>query len=163
MMTALVLITAIATPAMAQQNVPDQEIVGVWYTYMLQFDGEEPLSIKDTNFSSLKVYRANGEYACAIMYLSADGKEITVQPHEYGTYSLKNGMYIEMGRTPAQPFNWTSATSFSGRFQKRTENWKKIKDCPKDLEQYIIDVCKLRKPSDNIEKMIKTDVFGVGK
>ena len=90
-----------ATCAMAQAKVADQEIVGVWIVSSMKFAGESKEHIGD-NYNQVKVYRANGEYACAEIIKEKDGN-YRILPHEYGTYYLKNGMYSEMGRKAINP------------------------------------------------------------
>lgn len=50
--------------ASAQQKISDKEIVGVWVMTSMMYEGENRNLISD-NYTQIKVYRANGEYACA--------------------------------------------------------------------------------------------------
>ena len=104
MMTVLVAVMAMvnATPLMAQQDVrvvvkrvevADDYLVGTWVMESYQFEGEGNTKIVcGTNYSQIKVYRANGEYACAEIAKLKDGS-VRVLPHEYGTYTFKNSVH----------------------------------------------------------------------
>ncbi len=156
MMMVAALIAVSTMPAMAQQKVADKEIVGVWYMESFSFEGESNVyNCKDTKYTNVKVYRKDGEYACAILSMNKNGKA-QITPHEYGTYSLKNGMYSEMGRS-AIPYTWVDKNTSKGKYKNRHDIWKKIENCPKELEQYFIDVCK-GVPTP-IEQLINEKIF----
>ena len=53
-----------ATSAFAQAKVADKEIVGVWIMTSMKWEGENKNHINEA-YNQIKVYRANGEYACA--------------------------------------------------------------------------------------------------
>ena len=146
-----------ASCALAQMKVPDKEIVGVWIMTSMKYDGEDREYISE-NYNQIKVYRANGEYACAEIIRQSDGKYY-VAPHEYGRYTLKNGMYSEMGRKPI-PYGWTSKTTSTGRWQNIIGQWKKVTDMPEAVAQHVVDKCKAAQPSpENIQQMMKKHIF----
>ena len=146
-----------ASCALAQVKVSDKEIVGVWIMTSMKYDGEDREYISE-NYSQIKVYRANGEYACAEIIRQSDGKYY-VAPHEYGKYTLKNGMYSEMGRKPI-PYGWTSKTTSTGRWQNIIGCWKKVTDMPEAVAQHVVDKCKAAQPSpENIQQMMKKHIF----
>lgn len=146
-----------ASCALAQVKVSDKEIVGVWIMTSMKYDGEDREYISE-NYSQIKVYRANGEYACAEIIRQSDGKYY-VAPHEYGKYTLKNGMYSEMGRKPI-PYGWTSKTTSTGRWQNIVGCWKKVTDMPETVAQHVVDKCKAAQPSpENIQQMMKKHIF----
>lgn len=146
-----------ASCALAQMKVPDKEIVGVWIMTSMKYDGEDREYISE-NYGQIKVYRANGEYACAEIIRQSDGKYY-VAPHEYGKYTLKNGMYSEMGRKPI-PYGWTSKTTSTGRWQNIIGQWKKVTDMPEAVAQHVVDKCKAAQPSpENIQQMMKKHIF----
>lgn len=136
--------------AMAQQKISDKEIIGVWIMTSMKYEGEDKELISD-NYNQVKVFRANGEYACAEIVKRNDGKYV-ILPHEYGTYSLKNGMYSEMGRKPIK-WNWIDKVTTKGRWFNRIDAWKKVVNMPNELSQHIVDKCKAAK--DSPEKMQK--------
>lgn len=146
-----------ASCALAQVKVSDKEIVGVWIMTSMKYDGEDREYISE-NYSQIKVYRANGEYACAEIIRQSDGKYY-VAPHEYGKYTLKNGMYSEMGRKSI-PYGWTSKTTSTGRWQNIIGQWKKVTDMPEAVAQHVVDKCKAAQSSpENIQQMMKKHIF----
>lgn len=146
-----------ATSAMAQAKVADKEIIGVWIMSSMKFEGENKELITDS-YNQVKVYRANGEYACAEIVKQNDGS-YRILPHEYGTYYLKNGMYSEMGRK-AIKYEWVDKTTSKGRWMNRIDIWKKVTDMPEALTQHIVDKCKANQSSPaNIQQMMKKYIF----
>lgn len=143
--------------AMAQAKVADKEIIGVWIMKSMKWEGEDKEYINDS-YNQVKVYRANGEYACAEIVKSKDGT-YTIMPHEYGTYTMKNGMYSEMGRE-AIKYQWVDKVTSKGRWMNRIDLWKKVVDMPEELTQHIVDKCKssLTSPA-NIQKMMQNYIF----
>lgn len=145
-----------ASSAMAQAKVADKEIIGVWIMSSMKYEGESKELINDS-YNQVKVYRANGEYACAEVAKMKDGSYL-ILPHEYGTYSLKNGMYTEMGRKPIK-FTFIDKTHFGGRWKNRIDRWKKV-SMPEKLTQYIVDKCKYtRKEPKEIQQLMKKHIF----
>lgn len=143
----------------AQTKYTDKDLVGVWMLESMQWDGEKKtICGKESGYCSFKYYGADGEYACSEVALSKDGKCILL-PHEYGTYTFKNGVYTEMGR-PATPDGlvMTSKTSFKGRWKTRTEIWKKI-TLPEKVVRYIVDSCKMKEMPSDIQQSIKQTMF----
>ena len=180
-MTVLVAVIAMvnATPLMAQQDVrvvvkrvdnetpkkievADNYLVGTWVMEYYQFEGEgNTKNICGTNYSQVKVYRANGEYACAEIAKFNDGS-VQVYPHEYGTYTFKNGRYSEMGRpeVEADGFVVVDKNTFKGRWKNRHDSWKRA-SLPDKLVDYIVAQCKAKQegaPKD-IQQLIKTHIF----
>ena len=156
-MTFLMVIMALAnaTQLKAQQKVDDKELVGTWVLQYMQYDDNEKIMCNKT-YTQIKVYRANGEYACAEITKNTDGA-YQVFPHEYGTYSLKNGRYSEMGRPVVAEdcFVWVDKNTFRGRFFNRRDEWKKTK-LPEKLVNYIVAQCKAKQEGDpkDIQEMI---------
>lgn len=150
----VVMMMALISPisVKAQPKVDDKEIIGVWIMKSMKFDGEDKEYISE-NYNQVKVYRANGEYACAEIYKDKKGK-CHVAPHEYGTYSLKDGMYSEMGRKPIK-YNWVNKTTSMGRWKNRYDTWVKV-NIPENLTQHIVDKCKASQPSpEDMQRLIK--------
>ena len=146
-----------ATGLYAQAKVADKEIIGTWIMTSMKYEGENKEYI-GPDYNQVKVYRANGEYACAEVAKMKDGSYI-VLPHEYGTYSLKNGMYTEMGRKPIK-FTFIDKTHFGGRWKNRIDRWKKV-SMPETLTQYIVDKCKAtRQEPKEIQQLMKKHIFG---
>lgn len=146
-----------ASSVMAQAKVADKEIIGVWIMQSMKYEGEDKNYINDS-YNQVKVYRANGEYACAQIGKAKDGTYI-IMPHEYGTYYLKNGMYSEMGRAPIK-YQWVDKVTSNGRWMNRIDVWKKVVDMPEELTQHIVDKCKASQTSPTkIQDMMKKYIF----
>lgn len=140
---------------MAQQRVADKELIGVWLMESMQFEGEEK-TICGKDYSQIKVYRANGEYACAELVKSKDGK-CTVLPHEYGTYTFKNGNYTEMGRSGILLMD--DNNTFHGKWMNRHDVWKK-RDIPEKLVNFIVEKCKVAQNNSPVmQDLMKKYVF----
>ncbi|MDE5561050.1 MAG: hypothetical protein K2J00_04505, partial [Bacteroidaceae bacterium] len=122
--------------AMAQQKVTERDIIGVWIMTSFKYDGEERNYVGDA-YNQVKVYRPDGLYACAEIVRSKDGQYV-IYPHEYGTYSFKNGKYIEMGRDATDLMKMVDKTTFKGRWYNRYDEWKKVTDMPEKLTQHIL-------------------------
>ena len=140
---------------MAQQRVADKEIIGTWILESQKYDGEEELMCRK-DYSSIKVYRANGEYACAELVKSKDGTCI-VGPHEYGTYTYKNGKYTEMGR----PFViiMDDATHLHDTYMTRHEKWVKV-NLPTKLVDFIVEKCRVGlNNSAEMQTLMKKYIF----
>lgn len=143
--------------AMAQAKVADKEIIGVWIMESMKYAGEKKNYIGE-NYNQVKVYRANGEYACAEIVKQKNGK-YRIFPHEYGTYYLKNGMYSEMGRK-AIKYEWVDKTTSCGHWMNRIDTWKKIVDFPEALTQHIVDKCKANQASpEDMQQLMKKHIF----
>ncbi len=156
-LTTVALALAAFMPAAAQTK-PDPDLVGLWRAEVIQYDGEDPILWREkTNPPFLKVFRPNGEYACALFYLLNNGKEFSIRPHEYGRYTLEDGVYTEMGR----PTEMTvlSDSTYKQRWLNRVEHFKKLKDAPCEVEQFVLEACRLYHPPKELEETIKTNIF----
>jgi len=141
-------------------KVSEKELVGVWVLESMQFEGEKKITCgKESGYSQFKYYGADGEYACAEIALSNDGKCV-VMPHEYGTYSFKNGMYSEMGRPALKDaIVLTDKNTCRGKWMNRHDVWKKQRSMPQKLVRYIIDCCKTKEVPKDIQQLIKQNMF----
>lgn len=158
MLNATSMMAQVKAKGIGAPKVADKEIVGVWVMSSMKFEGENKELINE-NYNQVKVYRANGEYACAEIYKMKDGKYY-IAPHEYGKYTLKNGMYSEMGRK-AIKFTFIDKEHFGGRWKNRIDSWVKVKNFPESLTQHIVDKCKASQASpDDMQKMMKQYIFG---
>ena len=157
LLTAVALICAVHVNA--QTKVDDKEIIGVWIMESMQWEGEKKTACgKATGYSQFKYYGADGEYACAEIALTKDGK-VVVMPHEYGTYSFKDGWYSECGRKAIKDaIVLTDKNTYKGTWQKRHDIWKK-KALPERIVRYIVDCCKTKEIPADIQQMIKQSVF----
>ena len=146
----------------AQRDVrpSEKELVGVWLMESMQWEGEKKTMCgKQSGYAQFKYYGADGEYACAEIALTKEGKCV-VMPHEYGTYTFKEGWYSEMGRKPIKDaIVWVDKTTTKGTWQKRHDIWKKQTNMPEKLRKYIVDCCKTKNAPDDIQQMIKQTMF----
>lgn len=86
----------ISSNVMAQKaKTTDKDLIGVWVMESMKFEGQKENYIGG-DYNQIKVYRANGEYACAEVARVSES-ETMILPHEYGTYTFKNGKYTECG------------------------------------------------------------------
>lgn len=146
-----------ASAIMAQVKVADKEIIGVWVMSSMKYEGEGKELITD-KYEQVKIYLANGEYACAEIVKNSNGL-YCILPHEYGTYSLKDGKYTEMGRESGT-IGWVDKRTFRGRWFKRMDEWKKVDNMPEKLTQHIIGKCKAAQASPaNMQVLMKKYIF----
>ena len=158
MMTAM-LMCAIGMNAQTAK-IADTELVGAWIMESMQFEGEKKVVCgKESGYSQFKFYGADGEYACAEICLTKEGK-VVVMPHEYGTYTFKNGVYSEMGRPAVKPDEMVlvDKTTFKGKWMNRHDVWKK-KVLPDKVVKYIVNCCKFREAPADIQQLIKQNMF----
>ena len=156
-MVALLMTTAMGFAQNAK--VDDKEIVGVWLMESMQWEDEKKTVCgKESGYTQFKFYGADGEYACAEIALTKEGKCV-VLPHEYGTYSLKDGWYSEMGRPAIKDaITWIDNTTTKGTWMKRHDIWKKTQ-LPEKLVTYIVNCCKTKNAPEDIQQMIKQNMF----
>lgn len=81
---------------------------------------------------------------------------------------IRSGEYIEMGRkmVPGQSeFYMVDENTKGGRWYNRIDESKKVKDCPKGLENYLLECSRsgVTPPSGKMIKMIKKHIFGIEK
>ena len=157
LMTMALLMCAVTTNAQTT-NVTDRDLIGVWTLEWMQFDGEKKIVCgKETGYTQFKYYGPDGEYACAEIVLTRKGT-VVVMPHEYGTYTFKNGVYSEMGR-PASTLTQTDKTHFRGRWKNRSDSWVKHPQMPDKVVRYIVERCKLKDTPADIQQSIKQNIF----
>jgi len=148
-----------ATQVNAQTaRVADRELIGAWTMEWMQWDGEKKIVCgKTSGYTQFKYYGPDGEYANAEIVLTRDGV-VVVMPHEYGTYTFKNGVYSEMGR-PASELVLTDKTHFRGRWKTRTDMWVKHPSMPDKVVRYIVDCCKMKQTPSDVQQLIKQSMF----
>jgi len=158
-MMAVALMSALQVCAQ-NTKVADKELIGVWMMESMQWDGEKKtICGKESGYTQFKYYGADGEYACAEIALSKDGK-VVLMPHEYGTYTFKNGKYSEMGRPVVKPeeMQMIDKTHFKGRWTTLNQSWKKV-TLPQNVVRYMVDACKSKNTPANIQQSIKQVMF----
>lgn len=150
-----------ALQATAQNaKVDDKEIVGVWLMESMQWEGEKIIKCgKIMGYTQFKYYGADGEYASAGIAMSKDGT-CTIIPQEYGTYWLKNGLYMEMGREPLKDaVILIDKNTYKGTWKTRHDIWKKQTVFPEKLRKFIVDCCRMKEMPADIQQMIKQTIF----
>ncbi|MCR5643950.1 MAG: hypothetical protein K6G32_11545 [Prevotella sp.] len=81
-------------------------------------------------------------------------------PHEYGTYYLKDGWYMEMGREPLKDaVILTDKYTYKGTWKTRHDIWKKQPNIPEKLSKYIVDCCRMRETPAEIQQLMKQTMF----
>lgn len=152
----LVAFLTLGSSRLTAQKFPDKTLYGVWIMDSFQWEGEDKV-VCGKDYTQVKIYMPDGEYACA-EFVNQKG-EIHVLPHEWGSYTFKNGVYTEMGREPGE-LNLVDKDTFSGRWTTRFDVWKRAKDFPDKLRDYILFVCKANQsPSEEIKGMLKKHLF----
>lgn len=157
MMTAM-LMCAIGMNAQTAK-IADKELVGAWVMESMQYEGEKKIMCgKETGYTQFKYYGADGEYACAQIALTKEGKCV-LMPHEYGTYTFKDGWYSEMGREKIKDgMKLTDKNTAIGTWMNRHDVWKK-KVLPDKVVKYIVNCCKFREAPADIQQLIKQKMF----
>ena len=157
MMTAM-LMCAIGMNAQTTK-IADKELVGAWIMESMQYEGEKKIMCgKETGYTQFKYYGADGEYACAQIALTKEGKCV-LMPHEYGTYTFKDGWYSEMGREKIKDgMKLTDKNTAIGTWMNRHDVWKK-KVLPDKVVKYIVNCCKFREAPADIQQLIKQNMF----
>lgn len=135
-------------------GVPDKEIIGVWVLRSVKYEGEDEIALR-SNYTRVKYYGPDGEYACAEILMPKAG-QYRINPHAYGQYTFKNGDYTEMGQRGT--FVLKDNVTAYGKWNKCNENWKKI-SIPDRLLKEIILWCKANRKltpelQDDIHKYI---------
>lgn len=158
-MLTLLVLTIASVQAQQKVKIADKELVGVWLMESMQYEGEKKIEC-GTSYTQCKVFGANGEYACAEVAKQKDGTYV-IFPHEYGTYTLKDGVYSEMGREPYKGnFEWVDKTHFKGQWKNRHDVWKKSLNMPEKLTKFIVDKCKANQaPGAEMQKLIGQYMF----
>ena len=154
----VVALMSVLSVSAQKAKIADKELVGSWIMESMQWEGEKKIMCgKNTGYVQFKYYGPNGEYACAA--LTKEGKCV-VMPHEYGTYTFKDGWYSEMGREKIKDaIVWVDKTTTKGTWQKRHDIWKKQVNMPEKLRKYIVDCCRMKDTPSDIQQMIKTTMF----
>ena len=155
---ALALMGAVQVSAQSVK-IDDKELVGVWYMESMQWEGEKKTVCgKATGYTQFKYFGPDGEYACAELALTKEGK-VVVMPHEYGTYTFKDGWYSEMGREKIKDaIVWIDKTTTKGTWMKRHDIWKKT-TLPDKVLNYLIGCCKMKETPADIQESIKQNLF----
>ena len=159
MFTMMLLLVCAVSMNAQKSKVPDKEIVGTWIMKSMQWDGEKIIKCdKAKGYTQFKYYGPDGEYACAEIVLKKDG-ECVIYPHEYGTYSFKDGWYMEMGRPALKDaVILTDKNTYKGTWFTRHDIWKKV-TLPDKVVKHIVTRCKMQETPDDTQQLIKQNLF----
>ena len=145
-----------SSDSMAKKDVTDKDLQGVWVMESYCYPNNAP-HICGINDTQVKVYGADGEYACAQVVKRKDNT-CQVIPHEYGTYTFKDGEYTEMGRKTK--LTMIDKNTCQSRWTNCDETWKKCHDMPAQLTDYVVNLCKANQtPSADLQKLIRQHMF----
>jgi len=149
---ALVALFTVSISANAQSK-DGNTLEGVWVMEKTLTDGSATPTVCANTYTRVKVYGKNGEYCCAQVIMDKSGN-ISVYPHEYGTYSYKNGKYTECDRDGG-PIKFTGKNNFNGHWSNITEYWYRNPEFPDNLRSHIVSKCKI----NFIEKNKKNQIL----
>lgn len=159
MLTMMLLLMCAVSMNAQKSKVSDKEIIGTWMMKSMQWEGEKVIECdKEKGYTQFKYYGPDGEYACAEIVLKKDG-QLVIYPHEYGTYTFKNGVYSEMGR-PSIEGNlvFVDKNTFKGTWFTRHDVWKKVA-LPDKVVKQIVSSCKTKDTPDDVQQLIKKHIF----
>ena len=158
-MLMVALVAMLSLDASAQNYKPkDSDIVGVWVMDNFYYEGQNKVQCgAQSGYSQVKYYGADGEYACAQVAKGKDGI-CHIMPHEYGTYTFKNGVYSEMGRQPTT-INFLDRNTSTGQWMTRHDVWKRVENMPKTLVKHIVERCKQAHDPDAKVQTLINDAF----
>ena len=96
----------------------------------------------------------------ALADLSKEGK-IVVMPHEYGTYTFRNGVYSEMGRPAVKPEEMMliDKAHFKGRWKSLNQRWVKLSAMPDKAVRHIVNCCKYKDTPADVQQAVKQNMF----
>lgn len=151
---AAMLIAFVSTTVLCAQprkaKVADRDLIGVWIMQSVQVEGHKKQTM-GSEYNQIKVYRENGEYACAEVV--RDGDEILILPHEYGTYTMQDGTYTECGRKGT--LIMVDKTHFEGQWFNRHDYWRKVSGLPDALIDYVVDKCRRKTDPKDIQALTR--------
>lgn len=157
------LLMLISLNTSAQNYKPaDSDIHGLWMLEWMQWDGEKKtICGSATGYTQYKYYGPNGEYCCAEVSRGKDGV-IHIRPHEYGTYTYKDGWYSEMCREKSNTLQggvqFVDKDTFKGRWKTLNAMWKRIKLSP-ETTRFIVDCCKSANLPANVQNELNQTLF----
>ena len=159
MLTMVLLLVCAASMNAQKSKVSEKEIVGTWIMKSMQWEGEKLQKCgREMGYTQVKYYGADGEYASAGIAMNKDGKYVVI-PQEYGTYYLRDGWYMEMGRKPLKgAVVLTDKNTYKGTWLNRHDIWKKV-TLPDKVTKYIVERCKMKDTPDDVQQLIKKHIF----
>lgn len=134
------IILSLATSHAQRTKINEKNIIGCWTLSSVSFVGEN--KVVKPNVARFKIYEPNGEYACVEILQDLTANKFQIIVHEYGTYSYRNGTYIEMGRKDSKITSLTP-TDMHSLWRISNEHWKKVNNISSRLKKYILQKCRM--------------------
>ena len=151
----MMLMASVCATNVSAQSEQEKMMVGVWkfngYTDAKgkKFDGGK-------NFSAVKIYNPDGEYCFAQFFINSDGS-VDIKPHDYGTWSYKNGQYMECGRK-GEIISLTKK-EFRGKWNGLEDSWLRVEKLPEKFTTYIMSMCRTLDTRSDIKEIVLRDIF----
>ncbi|MCR5315381.1 MAG: hypothetical protein K6E52_05740 [Bacteroidaceae bacterium] len=151
----LMLLAFVWSSNVSAQSEQEKMMAGVWkFNGYTNAEGEKFDGGK--NFSAVKIYNPDGEYCFAQFYIYSDGT-VDVKPHDYGTWSYKNGQYMECGRK-GEIISLTRK-EFRGKWNGLEDSWLRVERLPEKFTTYIMSMCRILDTRSDIKEIILRDIF----
>ena len=150
-----ILMAFVAVASISAQTEQEKMMTGVWkFNGYTNTKGEKFDMGK--NFSAVKIYNPDGEYCFAQFFILADGT-VDVKPHDYGTWSYKNGQYMECGRK-GEIISLTQK-EFRGKWNGLEDSWLRVENLPEKFTTYIMSICRVLDTRSDMKEIILRDIF----
>ena len=151
----MILMAFAGATSTSAQSEQEKMMVGVWkFNGYTNVKGEKFDMGK--NFSAVKIYNPDGEYCFAQFYIYSDGS-LDVKPHDYGTWSYKNGQYMECGRK-GEIISLTRK-EFRGKWNGREDSVLRVDKLPEKFTTYIMSICRVLDTRSDIKEIVLRDIF----
>lgn len=151
----MMLLAFIGVTSIFAQTEQEKMMTGVWkFNGYTNSKGEKFDMGK--NFSAVKIYASDGEYCFAQFFIHPDGT-VDVKPHDYGTWSYKNGQYMECGRK-GEILSLTKK-EFRGKWNGLEDSWLRVEKLPEKFTTYIMSICRGLDTRSDIKEIILRDIF----
>lgn len=151
----MILMAFAGATSTSAQSEQEKMMVGVWkFNGYTNVKGEKFDMGK--NFSAVKIYNPGGEYCFAQFYIYSDGS-LDVKPHDYGTWSYKNGQYMECGRK-GEIISLTRK-EFRGKWNGLEDSWLRVDKLPEKFTTYIMSICRVLDTRSDIKEIVLRDIF----
>ena len=151
----MVLMAIVGVVNSSAQTEQEKMMAGVWKFNGYTNGKGEKLDM-GRNFSAVKIYNPDGEYCFAQFFIYADGT-VDIKPHDYGTWSYKNGQYMECGRK-GEIISLTKK-EFRGKWNGLEDSWLRVDGLPEKFTTYIMSMCRVLQTRSDIKEIILRDIF----
>ena len=151
----MILMAFVGVTNISAQTEQEKMMAGVWKFNGYTNGKGEKLDM-GRNFSAVKIYNPDGEYCFAQFFIYPDGT-VDVKPHDYGTWSYKNGQYMECGRK-GEILSLTKK-EFRGKWNGMEDSWLRVENLPEKFTSYIISICRVLDTRSDMKEIILRDIF----